>query len=288
MNLNFKTMKKSLTKIIALTTLVVFSSCEKEIKLELKNTAPKLVVEGNVLLGLDTLIEWQEIKLTRSANYIGTTLPEPITNASVKVIEGTNTYEYAHTANGIYKCNFTAQPNKTYKLEINYDGDTYEAFETMQNGPKIDSLTIVYQEGAFGDEGGEFVAINTKDPVNQTNFYMWRLLINDVFLMNATPGNRYRSIQKDEFFNGQELLNYVPSDEFPVKEDDKVQMNQYNISEQMYNYYYSIFNLTAASSVTGDVPPGKILGNVVNKSSPKRNPLGYFGACTISIRTMKL
>lgn len=56
----------------------------------------------------------------------------------------------------------------------------------------------------------------------------------------------------------------------------------------MYNYYYSIFNLTAASSITGDVPPGKILGNVVNITNPKKNALGYFGACSISIKSKQL
>jgi hypothetical protein len=117
---------------------------------------------------------------------------------------------------------------------------------------------------------------------------MWRLLINNEFLMNPTPGNRYRSIQKDEFFNGQPLIKYIPSDEFPVKKGDLVQMQQFNLSEQMYNYYYSIFNLTAASSITGDVPPGKILGNVINITNPKKNALGYFGACSISINSKQL
>jgi len=214
---------------------------------------------------------------------------QPITNATVKVVEGSNTFEFTHTIDGIYRSNnFIAQVNKTYKLIIIHDGDTYEAIETLAGGPKIDSLTVIFQEGAFGDEGGDFGAINTVDPSNQKNFYMWRLIINNEFLMNATPGNRYRSIQKDEFFNGQPLINYVPSDEFPLKTGDVFQIQQFNITEQMYNFYFSIFNLTAASSITGDVPPGKILGNVINKTNPSKNALGYFGACSVSIKTKKL
>ena len=65
-------------------------------------------------------------------------------------------------------------------------------------------------------------------------------------------------------------------------------MQQFNLSEQMYNYYCSIFNLTAASSITGDVQPGKILGNVINITNPKKNALGYFGACSISINSKQL
>jgi hypothetical protein len=283
-------MKKSINIFLLISFLVTtLCSCEKEIDLNLNAKSPKLVVEGNILLGLDTLIQTQEIKLSRSANYTGTETPQPITNATVKVVEGLNTFEFTHIDKGVYRSNnFSAQLDKTYKLIIIYDGDTYEAFETLKGGPKIDSLTVVFQEGAFGDDGGDFGAINTVDPLNQKNFYMWRLIINNEFYMNATPGNRYRSIQKDEFFNGQPLLNYVPSDEFPLEPGDVFQIQQYNISEQMYNFYYSIFNLTAASSITGDVPPGKILGNVVNKTNPKKNALGYFGACSISIKNKKL
>ena len=65
-------------------------------------------------------------------------------------------------------------------------------------------------------------------------------------------------------------------------------MEQLNISEQMYNYYYSIFNLTASSPVSGDVPPGKILGNIVNRSNQIDYALGYFGACSISIKTKRI
>ena len=281
-------MNRTAPIILALACTIALTSCEREINLDLKNTFPKLVVEGNILLGLDTLIQQQEIELSRSADYTGPDMPQPVTNATVRVTEGSNTYEFVHVGNGLYTSDFIALPNKEYKLVIDYDGDRYEAVETMRNGPVIDSLAVVFQEGAFGDAGGDFVALNTVDPSDQVNYYMWRLLINNAFLMNATPGNRYRSIQKDEFFNGQPLINYVPSDEFPVLPGDLVEMQQYSISEQMYNYYYAIFNLTAASSVTGDVPPGRVLGNVVNKTDSEKSALGYFGACSISIKTKQL
>jgi hypothetical protein len=152
-------------------------SCEKEINLELKNTSPKMVVEGNILLGLDTLIQQQEIKLTLSANYTGTASPQPIPNAIVSVVEGSNTYIFSHTSNGRYQSNFIAEPNKTYKLHIIYMGETYEAIEKMARGPKIDSLSVRYFPSALGSPEGNFITINTTDPSNERNFYLWRLYI---------------------------------------------------------------------------------------------------------------
>lgn len=280
---------RKLIKITGLITVIISSiSCEKETNLVLKNTNPKMVVEGNILLGLDTQIQQQSIKLSLSVNYTGNTSLEPITNATVSVVEGTNTYVFSHTSNGIYQSNFKAESNKTYRLIILYKGDTYEAIEKIANGPKIDSLTVNYFPSALGSPEGNFITINTTDPSNERNFYLWRLYINNQLMINPSPGNIYRAIQKDDFFNGKALLNYLPYDNFPVVHQDIARMEQLSISEQMYNYYYSIFNLTASSPVSGDVPPGNITGNVINKTNPNKNALGYFGACSISIKVKKL
>jgi hypothetical protein len=265
--------------------LILFSTgCEKEINLNLKKTTPKLVVEGNILSGLDTTIEWQEIKLTLSADYTGNTFPNPVSNAIVKVIEGNNTYNFNHVGEGVYKSNFIAGVNKTYQLVITYNNDTYEATETIRSGPAMDELAVNYFPSALGSPEGDFITINTTDPASERNFYLWRLFINNRLMINPSPGNIYRAIQKDDFFNGKPLINYLAFDNFPVISGDKARMEQLNISEQMYNYYYAIFNLTASSPVSGDVPPGKIRGNIVNKNNSDKNALGYFGACSISIK----
>jgi hypothetical protein len=271
------------------TASTVFTSCEKEINLELKNTSPKLVVEGNVLLGIDSVINLQEVKLSLSANYTGNTSPMPITNAVVVVNDGTNAYIYNHVGNGVYRSSFIAAINKTYKLIINYDGDEYNAYETLKAaGAGIDSLKVKYFPSALGSPDGNFITVNTTDPLNERNFYLWQLFINEQLMINPSPGNIYRAIQKDDFFNGQPLINYLPFDNFPVVTGDVARLHQLNISEQMYNYYYSIFNLTASSPVSGDVPPGNIKGNIVNLNKPDKNALGYFGACSISIKTKSM
>lgn len=270
-------------------TIIIFSACEKETNLDLKNASPKLVVEGNVLLGIDTIINQQEIKLSLSANYTGNTSPLPVIDATVKVNDGAITHLYAHIGNGIYRSNFIASASKTYKLVINYDGDEYNASEILKvGGAGISSLTVNYFPSALGSPEGNFVTINTNDPDSERNFYLWQLYINDKLMINPSPGNIYRAIQKDDFFNGQPLINYLPFDNFPVVTGDIARLHQLNISEQMYNYYYSIFNLTASSPVSGDVPPGKIRGNILNLNKSEKNALGYFGACSVSIKTKKI
>jgi hypothetical protein len=277
------------TIFILAATAVVFSSCEKEINLDLTNSSPKLVVEGNVLWGLDTVIPQQEIKLSLSADYTGNARPLPVTNAIVKVNDGTNTYAFNHIGNGVYRSTFTAALNKTYKLIITHEGDEYHAQETLKvRGAAIDSLTVNYFPSALGSPEGNFITVNTQDPLNEKNFYLWQLYINDSLMINPSPGNIYRGIQKDIFFNGRPLVNYLPFDNFPVVSGDKARLNQLNISEKMYNFYYSFFNLTASSPVSGDVPPGRIKGNVLNIKNPAKNALGYFGACSISIKTKSL
>jgi hypothetical protein len=282
-------MKLKISICLLLATATVFTSCEKEINLDLKNISPKLVVEGNILWGIDTVINRQELKLSLSANYTGNTNPLPVTNAIVMVNDGTNNYTYNHIGNGVYRSSFIATTNKTYKLIINYEGDEYNAYETLKaEGAAIDSLTVNYFPSTLGSPEGNFITVNTTDPLNEKNFYVWQLYINEQLMINPSPGNIYRAIQKDDFFNGQPLLNYLPFDNFPVVTGDIARLHQLNISEQMYNYYYSIFNLTASSAVSGDVPPGNIKGNIVNLNKPDKNALGYFGACSISIKTKSI
>jgi len=279
-------MKLTTTICLLVATATLFTSCEKEINLDLKNTSPKLVVEGNVLWGIDSTINQQELKLSLSASFTGNTNPLPITNAIVMVNDGTNTYTYNHIENGVYRSSFIASTNKTYNLIINFEGDEYNAYETLKaGGAAIDSLTANYFPSALGSPEGNFITVNTTDPLNERNFYLWQLFINEQLMINPSPGNIYRAIQKDDFFNGQPLINYLPYDNFPVVIGDTVRLQQLNISEQMYNYYYSIFNLTASSPVSGDVPPGKIRGNILNLNKSDKNALGYFGACSVSIKT---
>jgi len=274
---------------LLIATATVFTSCEKEINLDLKNTGPKLVVEGNVLWGIDSVINQQELKLSLSADYTGNSNPLPVTNAIVMVNDGTNTYTYNHIGNGVYRSSFIAATNKTYKLIINYEGDEYNAYETLKaGGAAIGSLTVNYFPSTLGSPEGNFITVNTIDPLNERNFYLWQLFINEQLMINPSPGNIYRAIQKDDFFNGQPLINYLPFDNFPVVTGDIARMHQLNISEQMHNYYYSIFNLTASSPVSGDVPPGKIRGNILNLNKSDKNALGYFGACSVSIKTKKI
>jgi hypothetical protein len=279
-------MKLTTTICLLVATATLFTSCEKEINLDLKNTSPKLVVEGNILWGIDTVINQQELKLSLSANYTGNTNPLPVTNAIVMVNDGTNNYTYNHIGNGVYRSSFIAATNKTYKLIISYEGDEYNAYETLKaGGAAIDSLTVNYFPSALGSPEGNFITVNTTDPLNERNFYLWQLFINEQLMINPSPGNIYRAIQKDDFFNGQPLINYLPFDNFPVVTGDIARLHQLSISEQMYNYYYSIFNLTASSPVSGDVPPGKIRGNILNLNNSDKNALGYFGACSVSIKT---
>jgi hypothetical protein len=282
-------MRSIKTICVLIATATLFTSCEKEINLDLKNTSPKLVVEGNVLWGIDSVINQQELKISLSTNYTGNTDPQPVTNAIVMVSDGTITYTYNHIENGVYRSSFIASTNKTYNLIINFEGDEYNAYETLKaGGAAIDSLTANYFPSALGSPEGNFITVNTTDPLNERNFYLWQLYINGQLMINPSPGNIYRAIQKDDFFNGQPLINYLPYDNFPVVIGDTVRLQQLNISEQMYNYYYSIFNLTASSPVSGDVPPGNIRGNILNLDNSERNALGYFGACGISIKTKKI
>jgi hypothetical protein len=276
--------------IIALLGLLL-TACETEIDLTLPDNEPRLVVEGNVYYGLNKPINKQQIRLSLSANYTSNELSNPITNAAVSVSDGTAKFVYAHVGNGVYEAaNFPAKPGTTYQLTILYANQTFQATEKLISGPALDSIGVKFFPSSFGSPVGDFLVLHMTDPVDEKNFYLWKLFINDSLKINPSPGNALRAIQKDNFFNGQRLINYLPYDNFPVVKGDYAEMQQLNISESMFNYCNALFGLTSAEglSLAGDLPPGNIKGNIKNISNPKRDGLGYFGACSISILSKQI
>src|SRR4051812_13890627 len=79
-------MKNYIIVILALISTVTLISCEKTIKLDLRKTESKVVIEGLVT----NLDGYQYIKVTRSADFYSTDKPPAVTDATVTVTDDQN------------------------------------------------------------------------------------------------------------------------------------------------------------------------------------------------------
>jgi hypothetical protein len=131
------------------------SACEKEVDFHLKNTAPKVVVEGSIETGLPPLV-----LLTQSIGFFSTidlntlkgsflhdaaiTVSDGAQSVSLKEYEiqsqGIPYYFYTVDSADASALNFRGTPGRTYHLTIKYESKTYESSTSIPYPVPLDSL----------------------------------------------------------------------------------------------------------------------------------------------------
>lgn len=147
---------KTYIKQLIFSVLVLFTlmSCEDVISVDVPRNEEKLVVDGQLFNGVGI----QTIKLMVSQAYFDNDSPTPANDAVVKVTDNegivcnfTQRLDSLNKPTIFYdwmpaKAQIFGKIDKTYKLEINFKGETYESITTMKRVPKIDSLIYVFKD----------------------------------------------------------------------------------------------------------------------------------------------
>lgn len=271
-------------------TIIIVSlvSCEKTIDLKLPNSQTStLVVEGGIEHPEDGLPATQQIRLTTTQHFFDQDLPTGVDDATMSITDGVTEIDFTSIGNGWYEIqNFNSQEGETYTLTINYQGQVYEASETLPNVVPIDRIYSEFESGSsiFGTDDGYAVKLDYTDPEDGSNFYFWRLIVNGDYIFEADESNRNTLIRNDDFFNGQDVVGLKAHEEFLAQPGDTAILEQYSITSELYDYYFSIFSLTGGSGLLGDPPPSSVNGNIRNLTDPANRALGYFYVCSVSER----
>ncbi|MEW4925558.1 DUF4249 domain-containing protein [Algibacter sp. 2305UL17-15] len=267
---------KHFTYKILVFALVIFTSCTDVVDVDVPEAAPRLVVEASIDWEKETQGNEQSIKLSMSTPYFDNLTNTDVAGASVKITNNTTNAEFvfSDTGNGIYTTSsFVPVLNQAYTLEINYDGETYIAEETLTPVVDIDELSQS-RIGGFNDEALE-VDIFFNDPPNEENFYLFRFEEEGDILpeLLAIP---------DEFTNGNRMKVFFEkeNDEDANQEEfepgDIAHINFYGISKQYFNY----MDLLVEQYENADNPfgtiPASLKGNCINPSNPENYAFGYF------------
>ncbi len=248
--------------------LLLQTSCEDVIELDLNTADPKLVIEASINWLKGTSGNEQIIKLSLTAPYFDKEVP-PANGAKVVVTDQTNrTYNFIEEgATGIYKnTNFQPVINNVYELQIVYKDEIYVGTESFKS---VVSLDYIQQNNDAGFSGKdiELKAYYT-DPADEQNFYFFEF-------KSSIPVLTSLSIYEDRYNNGNQIFGYYSEED--LKAGDKVTIKNYGISERFYNY---MFILLQQNNDSGGGPfetkPASVRGNCVNQTNPQNFPLGYF------------
>ncbi|MBP1221796.1 DUF4249 domain-containing protein [Flavobacterium sp. 1355] len=258
---------KALT-IVSLLFVLVFSSCEDVVNLDLETGEAKLVVDAEIIWKKGTAGNEQVIKISKMAPYYNNTTPK-VSGAQVRIENSTgDIFTFNETEQGIYVCtNFVPVLNADYKLFVTAEGQSFTATEKLTSVTPIDKV----EQALVPDFGGEDVIELTfyyKDPADQANFYLTDY--QSEFLLFPEY-----ELTDDELFNGNDISTRFSDED--MKPGNTVEITHRGISKSFYNYMKLILEVYDGNPFS--VPPGNIRGNIVNTSDANNFALGYFRLC---------
>ena len=296
----------SKSKLLTVTYLglcsLLLSSCEDVISLNVADTEPYIVVDGNIT---DTAGE-QTIRLTNTQNLLSETVPSPVKNAVVKVTDNMGkVYEFRDAKNdGKYvwtpsnKTEKMGAVGRTYTLEIQSEGDIYKAVSKLNRVPKIDS--IVYrlddanrrQKGAGKPDRGYEAQFYANDLKGIGDCYRIKVYKNDTLM--AGEDNIVVAYDALNTKNpiGDGIMFIIPLRNVTrtelYEENDRLKVELLSITEPHYDFWVQ-FRQELNNAGLFARPAARIPSNI-NNLNPKssRQASGWFGTSAISSFEVKI
>lgn len=288
-------MKRLIYNILALSVFVL-TSCEDVIDLQTDGGEPQLVVDG----WLTNQPGSQNIKLRLSASYFDNAAAKPALGAKVTVTaNGANVYEFKDVKNdGNYvwtpkDTKPLASVGNTYKLVVEYGGETYTSQTQMKRVPPVDSIAYEYKERTIGPDDkpkkGYIAEFYANDPTGQGDCYWIRHSRNGKIFNKAdeitiaydgafSPGSSSDGLLfilpiRQSITSGNTLDLYA--------EKDTLKVDLFSVSLEAY---YFLFQVRQESTNQGlfATAPANIPTNVKNVKENGKKALGFFGVSAVS------
>ena len=265
-----------------------------------------LVVEGTInTSGITT------IKLSRTVPLSSATVAPPLGGATVAIQSNQNTsYPLTEGPAGTYQSTALSLDNsQQYRLSINAPkGQQYlSASESPLITPPLDSV------GYKITGSGLQLYVNAHDPTNNVKYYRWdynetwqfHSLYYSAFITNGTAivprtqqQNIYTCFASDTASNillantahlSQSViyrnpLTTVASASEKVENEYTIQVNQYALSGDAYNFWNNLKNITENLGSIFDPQPSQINGNIHNASNSSEPVIGYVSVCPVQTK----
>lgn len=213
---------------------------------------------------------------------------------------------------------FKGEVGRIYTLEIRVEDRLYRSIpQKILATPTIDSLSLSFIEIPTVDqlqtESGVEIFSSWEDPVG-ADFYSWR--INGIYRINTPDvggtacclfdptdnGAEDCWIQErdldentlalsDRFFEGtrtNQKVGFINDDglrfasqNVPGSKQYYVEVEQYRISEDAYNFFDKVNTIASIDGEIFDPPPLSLRGNIFNVDNQSEVVIGFFGAFSV-------
>jgi hypothetical protein len=258
--------------------LILLSSCEHIIDVDLNSSAPAFVVDAKIFQ--DSVCT---VRLTTTTSFFSLEKSGLIEDASIIITDGIFTEALNYIGNGYYKGkSVCGTEGRAYKIKINHGGQTFEGTSYMPH--QADIISVHYSKSdsrSILNPNGETVFTISCDfsrGSDKNNFYMIR------FISNGTLLERYYLLTDNKANSGiistsNEIINFSESIFYDGGEID-VQL--YSIDEPVYNYFLQMSDILFWKRRVEPPTPYNPKSNLSN------GVLGYFAAWAYSSKKIVL
>jgi hypothetical protein len=258
---------------ILIPIIVILTSCEKVIDLDLNDAEKKYVIEAVITDQAGTA----KVLITETKNFDEDNNFSGISGATVTIKEnGGVTATLTETSPGKYESSaLNGSSGKTYDLSVIIAGKTFSAASTMPQ--KINLDTIYTTDEFIFTDTRKIANVDFKDPAGKGNNYRFIQYVNGL-------KEKQVFIQNDDYTDGRinnNKLYYFPDDDDDstvIKSGDTVMIDLLCIDPGIYKYWFSLDRSSTGGG--GQSTPSNPATNI------QGGALGYFSAHTLQTKTM--
>ncbi|MEP7264786.1 MAG: DUF4249 domain-containing protein [Bacteroidota bacterium] len=251
---------KTIKYIVLFLTVVITSSCEKVIDVDLNDSDQQLVIEGVV----QDDVHPATVKITRSLNFSQANNFPSVNDATVIISDDAgNTDTLPLVSPGVYQSDSVLPlSGRTYYLTVQTGGKLYTSKSQMPFLVEFDSLGM--DSLSFAGATNYSIIPYHYDPAGVKNCYRYKLFVNGQADKNILVDN-------DDYTDGKNVSRPLFTDQ-EMEPGDNITVEMFNIDAAVYLYYFSLSQSGAGPDESAT--PANPVSNINGGS------LGYFSAQT--------
>jgi hypothetical protein len=251
--------------------LILACSCKKVINVDIHNSAPQIVIVGEVTNGPGPY----QVTITQTVNFNDSNNFPPVSGASVLITNENGLRDsLTESSPGLYltHSNWQGSPGLLYTLSVTAGGNTYTAQSTMPQPVPLDSVGFFFDNNRGGGNTIIEAIPYFQDPAGIHNYYRFTETVNGI------PLNKV-FIFNDQFSDGRYIHEplYDDSSYSHLQPKDSLDLSMYCIDSATYGYLNTLLQVssTGFQSATPANPNANFSGGA----------LGYFSAHTTETKS---
>jgi len=271
-NNKFKTHKITIAFFYFLFVIILFSSCEKVINIDLNSKDSQIVIEASISNQSEPCV----VMLTQTINYNESNNFPAISDATVVLSDNVGNIDtLIETSAGIYETSAVqGTVGRTYTLKVNVSGKEYTAISAMNTSVEIDSLYISTIN--LPNSYQKTLNLVYEDIEGIANYYRF------IEIINSEPQSTI-FIEDDLKQDGQTIdmtLLAKGQTQVKLKSGDMVTVQLQTIDNKVYDYFRTLLQLSRGGMINQSTSPANPLSNFNNGA------LGYFNAYAVTLKTI--